>query len=88
MNLKVIFLMLILLILSICLIYFIYTFFRIENSNKKNKYKYVVFYNSGRKLIKDFLLTDEENKQLNDTLNKSPLIKSYQVLEVENDKRC
>ncbi|MDD6710435.1 MAG: hypothetical protein PUE26_09895 [Ruminococcus sp.] len=89
MNLKVMFLMLILLILSICLIYFIYTFFRIENSNKKNKYKYIVFYTSGRKLIKDFLLTEEENKQLNDTLNKSPLVKFYQVMEVEdNVKRC
>lgn len=86
MNLKILFLMICLIILAISLIYFIYNFFKIENSNKKIKYKYVVFYTSGSKLIEDFFLTDEENKQLNDVLNKSPLIKSYQVLEVDGNE--
>lgn len=89
MNLKVLFLMILCIIFIIGFIYLVYYFFKTENSSKKIKYKYIVFYNSGRKLIKDFLLTEEENKQLNDTLNKSPLVKSYQVLEVfGNDKRC
>lgn len=89
MNFKVLFLIILFIIFIICFIYLVYYFFKTENSAKKIKYKYIVFYTSGRKLIKDFLLTEEENKQLNDTLNKSPLVKSYQVLEVGvNDKRC
>lgn len=89
MNLKLLFLMILWVFTAVGFIYLVYSFYKKENSSKKNKYKYVVFYTSGRKLIKDFLLTEEENKQLNDTLNKSPLVKSYQVLEVEdNGKRC
>lgn len=89
MNLKLLFLIILCIIFIIIFIYLVYSFFKKENSNKKFKYKYVVFYTSGRKLIKDFLLTEEENKEFNDVLNKSPLVKSYQVLEGGcNDKRC
>lgn len=89
MNLKLLFVTLLLIIVVICFVFLVYTFFKKENSNKKTRYKYIVFYTSGRKLIQNFYLTEEENKQLNDTLNKSPMVKSYQVLEAEdNGKRC
>ena len=44
--------------------------------------KYIIFYNNGRKLIRTYHLTSSQNKQVNDTLNRSPLVKSYKVNEL------
>ena len=47
----------------------------------KKKYRYIVFYKGGRKATYEYELTEQENKQLNDTLNKNPNVSSYDVFE-------
>lgn len=88
MNLKVLFLMILLAIFCFCLFSLVYSFFKKENLNKKTKYTYIIFYKNGKKVTNSFSLTDEENKEFNDFLNKSPFVSSYNVREVLNDKRC
>lgn len=44
-------------------------------------YEYIIFYTNGHKLIRTYHLSDYENKTLNDTLNRSPVVKSYKVVE-------
>lgn len=46
-----------------------------------HNYEYIIFYTNGRKLIHTYSLTYDENKSLNDTLNHSPIVKSYKVIE-------
>lgn len=54
-----------------------------NNPPKKKNYRYVVFYQGGRKATYEYELTEAENKQLNDTLNKNPNVSSYDVFENE-----
>lgn len=83
MDLKILFMMILFVVVTICLIFMIYNFFRKENQIKRTKYTYTIFYKSGKKVISSFSLTDIENKEFNDFLNKSPLVSSYNCREVE-----
>lgn len=56
-------------------------YFNKHNKQLKRKYRYIVFYKGGRKATYEYELTEEENKQLNDTLNKNPNVSSYDVFE-------
>lgn len=56
-------------------------YFNKHNKQLKRKYRYIVFYKGGRKATYEYELTEEENKQLNDTLNKNPNVSSYYVFE-------
>ena len=56
-------------------------YFNKHNKQLKRKYRYIVFYKGGRKATYEYELTDSENKQLNDTLNKNPNVSSYDVFE-------
>lgn len=55
--------------------------FNKHNKQIKRKYRYIVFYKGGRKATYEYDLTDEENNQLNYTLNKNPNVSSYDVFE-------
>ena len=83
MDLKYLFMMILLVIDAICLIYMIYSFYKKENSVNKKGYRYTIFYKNGKKVINTFHLTDEENKEFNDFLNKSPLVSYYTCLELD-----
>lgn len=56
-------------------------YFNKHNKQLKKKYRYIVFYKGGRKATYEYDLTEAENKQLNDTLNKNPNVSSYDVFE-------
>lgn len=83
MNLKFLFFMILLVIFCFCLFFLVYSFFKKENSINKKGYRYTIFYKNGKKVINTFHLTDEENKEFNDFLNKSPLVSYYICLELD-----
>lgn len=83
MNLKFLFLMMLFVVFVVCFVYLVYSFFKKENSINKKCYRYTIFYKNGKKVINTFHLTDEENKEFNDCLNKSPLVSYYICLELD-----
>lgn len=74
-------LLILIFVVGISLELFIIYYYNKHYKQLKRNYRYIVFYKGGRKATYEYYLTEEENKQLNDTLNKNPNVSSYDVFE-------